>query len=108
MGQMYIVNAPLIFSGIWALVKGFLDEKTRKKITIAGSKYQKDLLTHVDPKNLPDFFGGECTCAEHGGCMKSGLGPWNDFELDHPTGIKRKQAITHEHGDKEEKKEDGM
>lgn len=39
MGNMYIVNAPLIFSGIWALVKGFLDEKTRKKIIIAGSKY---------------------------------------------------------------------
>ncbi len=39
MGQMYIINAPLLFSGVWAIVKGFLDERTRKKISIQGSKY---------------------------------------------------------------------
>ena len=39
MGQCYIVNAPMIFTGVWAVVKGFIDEKTRKKITIHGSKY---------------------------------------------------------------------
>ena len=39
MGQMYIVNAPMLFTGVWAVVKGFIDEKTRKKITIAGGKY---------------------------------------------------------------------
>ena len=32
MGNMFIVNAPMLFSGIWAVVKGFLDEKTRNKI----------------------------------------------------------------------------
>lgn len=44
MGATFIVNAPLLFSGVWAVVKGFLDEKTRKKITIKGGSYQKDLL----------------------------------------------------------------
>jgi hypothetical protein len=39
MGQMFIINAPLLFSGVWAIVKGFLDERTRKKISIQGSKY---------------------------------------------------------------------
>lgn len=76
MGQMFIVNAPMLFTGVWAVVKGFIDEKTRKKITILGGKYQKDLLELVDENSLPDFLGGKCTCAEFGGCMKSGVGPW--------------------------------
>ena len=37
--RMFIVNAPFIFSAIWAIVKGFIDEKTRKKINIMGGKY---------------------------------------------------------------------
>ena len=32
LGQLLIVNAPYLFSGVWAIVKGWLDEKTRKKI----------------------------------------------------------------------------
>lgn len=32
MGQMFIVNAPFLFTGVWAIVKGFLDERTRNKI----------------------------------------------------------------------------
>ncbi len=49
----------------------------------------------VEAENLPDFLGGTCTCAEYGGCMKSGLGPWVDFEITQPVGIRRKQ-ITNE------------
>jgi hypothetical protein len=90
MGQCFIVNAPMLFTGVWAIVKGFIDEKTRKKITILGGKFQKDLLELVEEDNLPDFLGGKCQCIEYGGCMKSGLGPWNDFEICHPVGIRRK------------------
>ena len=39
MGNMFIVNAPMLFSGIWAVVKGFLDEKTRNKIKILGANF---------------------------------------------------------------------
>lgn len=78
---MFIVNAPMLFTGVWAVVKGFLDQRTRDKIKILGGKYQKELLELVDPDNLPDFLGGNCTCPEFGGCMYSNAGPWNDFEV---------------------------
>ena len=32
LGQLMIVNAPYLFSGVWATVKSFIDEVTRKKI----------------------------------------------------------------------------
>jgi len=49
MGAMFIVNAPMLFTGVWAIVKGFLDERTRNKIHIKGGKYEKELLEVVDP-----------------------------------------------------------
>ena len=56
---MFLVNAPVIFTMIWAVVRGFIDEKTRKKIKIMGSKYKKTLNAAVDPANLPVWLGGE-------------------------------------------------
>jgi len=107
MGNMFIVNAPMLFTGVWAVCKGFIDEKTRNKIKICGSKYQKELLEFVEPDNLPDFLGGTCTCTEFGGCMKSDAGPWNDYEITHPVGIRKKHAIENgEIASKEEKKAD--
>ena len=87
---MFIVNAPFLFTGVWAVVKSFLDERTRNKIKICGSKYQKELLEVVEPDNLPDFLGGNCTCEGLGGCMHSNAGPWNDYVIIEPVGIKRK------------------
>jgi len=45
---MYIINAPMLFTGVWAIVKGFLDEKTRDKIAIIGSGYLTKVLEAVD------------------------------------------------------------
>jgi hypothetical protein len=93
MGQMFIVNAPMLFTGVWAVVKGFLDERTRQKIKILGGKFQKDLLELVEAENLPDFLGGTCTCKELGGCMASNAGPWNDYEIVKPCGIRKKELV---------------
>jgi len=80
------------FSAAWSVVKGFLDERTVAKIKILGGSFQKPLLEVIDAENLPSFLGGKCTCAEHGGCMKSDAGPWNDFEQVFPYGFKPKNG----------------
>eukprot|EP00825_Cyclidium_porcatum_P046546 TRINITY_DN734_c0_g1_i11.p1 TRINITY_DN734_c0_g1~~TRINITY_DN734_c0_g1_i11.p1 ORF type:complete len:273 (+),score=84.39 TRINITY_DN734_c0_g1_i11:473-1291(+) len=73
MGKMFIVNAPLLFSGIWTIIKPWLDEKTRSKIEIIGSSYSKRLSEFVDPQNLPQFLGG--TTPDE--LMSKNIGPWN-------------------------------
>jgi hypothetical protein len=76
LGDMYVINSGFFFSAVWAICKGFVDEKTRKKIHI--EKSPKVLLDVIDPENLPSFLGGKCKC-EHvqGGCLYADIGPWN-------------------------------
>lgn len=44
------------------MIKIWLDEKTKNKITILGSSYKDELLKHIDADNLPDFLGGNSKC----------------------------------------------
>ncbi|CAN8292381.1 unnamed protein product [Cochlearia groenlandica] len=79
--RMFIINAGPGFKLLWATVKSFLDPKTVSKIDVLGNKYQNKLLEMIDADQLPDFLGGTCTCADHGGCMRSDKGPWKDPEI---------------------------
>lgn len=49
----------------------------------------------AEPDALPEFLGGTCTCPEHGGCLKTSAspGPWEDYEIIKPVGIRKKQEI---------------
>lgn len=76
LGKMYLINTPWGFSGVWNMVKGWLDPVTVKKIHVLGSNYQKELLSQVPPENLPVVLGGTCECP--GGCSLSNDGPWQD------------------------------
>ncbi|CAH9125861.1 unnamed protein product [Cuscuta epithymum] len=79
--RMYIINAGSGFRLLWNTVKSFLDPKTTAKINVLGNKYQSKLLEIIGASELPEFFGGTCTCAGKGGCMVSDKGPWNDPEI---------------------------
>ncbi|CAN6481704.1 unnamed protein product [Victoria cruziana] len=79
--QMFIINAGSGFRLLWNTVKSFLDPKTTAKIHVLGNKYQDKLLEVIDASELPKFLGGTCTCADHGGCLNSDKGPWNDPEI---------------------------
>ncbi|KAJ3208946.1 cytosolic factor, phosphatidylinositol/phosphatidylcholine transfer protein [Entophlyctis luteolus] len=78
LGSMFLINAPLVFQGVWKVVKGMLDENTVAKISILGASYQKELLQVIDAENLPAEYGGSCLCSCVGGCRRSDKGPWND------------------------------
>lgn len=80
LGRMLIINAPRLFTMVWGTIKGFLDKKTVKKISIFGADYQNELLSLVAPENIPDFWkGGTCHCPA--GCLMSNCGPWNPDNL---------------------------
>ena len=38
---MFVINAPMLFTGVWAVVKMWIDDKTKEKIQIFGSSYKK-------------------------------------------------------------------
>jgi len=76
LGRLYLINAPWGFSGVFNVVKGWLDPVTVEKIHVLGSNYQKELLSQVPAENLPKMFGGVCEC--DGGCGFSDAGPWTD------------------------------
>lgn len=69
---MFIINAPFLFTGVWAIIKPWLDARTKDKIKIIGSGYQKELLKYVDIEDLPDFLGGK---SPHK--LEDNMGPWN-------------------------------
>ncbi|KAJ8767254.1 hypothetical protein K2173_013651 [Erythroxylum novogranatense] len=79
--QMFIINAGPGFRLLWNTVKSFLDPKTTSKIHVLGNKYQSKLLEVIDASELPDFFGGTCTCADQGGCLLSDKGPWKNPDI---------------------------
>lgn len=77
MWKTYIVNTNWMFSSLWSIVKMFIDAKTKAKIVLEGSSYQKELLQDIDASQLPTWLGGT---------SKYDLGdsdhlPWREYQL---------------------------
>lgn len=66
MGKMFIINAPLIFTTVWALVKGWLDARTVSKIEILGgpAEYEPRLLAEIGAASVPQQYGGTLDVGE--------------------------------------------
>ncbi|EXC28302.1 Sec14 cytosolic factor [Morus notabilis] len=79
--RLFIVNAGSGFRMLWKAIKAFMDARTLAKIHVSGYNYINDLLEVIDISNLPTFLGGNCTCSDHGGCLLSDKGPWNNPEI---------------------------
>ncbi|KAK4552759.1 cytosolic factor, phosphatidylinositol/phosphatidylcholine transfer protein [Recurvomyces mirabilis] len=88
LGKLYIINAPWGFSGIFSVIKRFLDPVTVAKIHVLGSGYKSELLGQVPKENLPSEFGGNCKC--QGGCQLSDEGPWRDPQWAKPAAWEKK------------------
>jgi len=59
MGKFLIINGGMMFSGLWSIIKGWLDEKTRKAVDILGSNFLPKLLKDIDIEQIPVFLGGK-------------------------------------------------
>ena len=81
MGKMFIINSPLVFKTVWAVIKGWIDEKTRAKIEILGSSYMKKLTALVDISQIPNFMGEKNNMGQLDADFFTDQGPWNDFEV---------------------------
>jgi hypothetical protein len=80
LGTMWIINSSTFFKMCWAIIKGFIDEKTRNKIHVEKKDYVKKILDVIDAESLPTFLGGKCICSDiEGGCLFSDIGPWNPY-----------------------------
>jgi len=66
MQKVFVVNAPYIFPMLWKIAKGMIDPETREKIEIlSAGEMQERLLEFVDADQLPEKFGGTCTCKDN-------------------------------------------
>jgi hypothetical protein len=74
-GQVFIVNAPYLFTAIWRVMSGWLDPATVAKVQLLGNNLEK-LVSVAGASNLPRKYGGTCVCK--GGCEKSDLGIWQN------------------------------
>lgn len=69
MGRLFIINAPFVFGMLWSLVKGFLDERTQKKISVLSSSYKSELTKVISEEELPDWLGGKNKRTLKQGCF---------------------------------------
>lgn len=57
----FIVNAPLVFSAAWRILKPVLHANTQAKISVTSSPNFEDLEPLLGASNIPDFMGGTDT-----------------------------------------------
>jgi hypothetical protein len=76
MGRTFVIKAPFVFTACWSLIKGWLDEKIKKKVVILGHNFINQLLEYIDEDQIPCFLGGTNAAK-----WTDDYGPWNDYEV---------------------------
>ena len=50
----------MLFRGVWTIAHQFVDDFTKKKMSIYGDDYAADILKLVPASNLEKKYGGAC------------------------------------------------
>ena len=56
---LYMINTPIFFSAIWAIIRPWIHPETVKKIRLLGTNYLPELLEGIDIDQIPAEYGGE-------------------------------------------------
>ncbi|KFU88051.1 Alpha-tocopherol transfer protein, partial [Chaetura pelagica] len=56
---IHLINEPLFFHPVFALIKPFLTEKIKERVHMHGSNYMQSLTEHFPVSILPQEYGGE-------------------------------------------------
>ncbi|KAL4452938.1 hypothetical protein ABPG74_002503 [Tetrahymena malaccensis] len=72
--KMYIINTGMMVNLAWKGVSLLLGEKTKKKISMLGSKFIHELEEEIPKENIPRYLGGKCTCKTEN-CINENYGP---------------------------------
>lgn len=77
LGKVFIINCPMVFTGVWSVVRLFLPVLDRERIQLFGgpATYEPVLAAEIDPANLPTRYGG--TDATFSALRD--VGPWDDI-----------------------------
>jgi hypothetical protein len=80
LGQMFIVNAPMVFKAIWAVVRPWLEARTQTKIQVVSNEKQarESLLAVIPAENLIQRLGG---LSKVDMMSEIGEGPWADESI---------------------------
>jgi len=85
LGKVYIINCPMVFTGVWSVVRLFLPAADRERIQLFGGpslwgegSYEAILADEIEPANLPTRYGGTDTTFS----PYRDVGPWDSV----PTG----------------------
>ena len=72
--KLIFINAPIVFKGVWNIVKYWIDKKTRSKIEIHWGNPKEALLKYIDEDKIPKEFGGNCSDE-----ILANKGPWEQI-----------------------------
>jgi len=56
--KIFLLNVSYAFTMIWSTIKGFIEEHTRRKITLSNSLICKELIDLFPPSQLQKRYGG--------------------------------------------------
>ncbi len=58
---VFVINAPVYFTAIWAVVKPWLDPLVLQKVQILGANYYETMKNYIDEEMIPVESGGQNT-----------------------------------------------
>jgi hypothetical protein len=70
--KLFVINAPWVFSGIFKVIRPWLQERTQRKVAILDSSFLSTVSEVIDPANFPNNLGGTCSECEGGKCFSDG------------------------------------